>query len=303
MTDEIAVEKEALETLEAFEFGKNPIEYLPIDIEGNVIPLAALYKGVDEGFVEIDLKQHVDKWRTAPERRKGTASALTLLSFNELVNRHKDDSSAVFADIISHEPKLTAVIDYHELDGVARFSQHRIVYKFPLSDEWKIWVGVDGKGLPQQAFAEFLEDRISDISLATDAEKAFYEGKLLVKFGTPSAINILSRGLTININSVVANAVTLQSGEGQIVFEEKHTDAKGKPLDIPGLFMIDVPLFFGGASIRVPVRLRYRKQGGMLMWSFALYNPKLFVKNALEGDLGVVREATGLPVFEGSPEV
>ena len=303
MSDEPVFSKETIQAIEGLNLGKNPIEYLSIDIDGREIPLAAVYNGIDCGFVEIDLKREVDKWRTAPERRKGTATALTLKSFIELVDRHKDEHSVVFADIIGAEPKLTGVIDYHELDGSARFGNHRIVYKFPISDEWKTWVAIDGKPLSQQDFAIFLEDHVSDIALATDEEKAFYEEKLMVKFGTPSAINILSRGLTINVNSVIANATTLQSGEGQIVFQEAHTDAKGKPLDIPGLFIISVPLFFGGAPIRVPVRLRYRKQGGGLTWHFALYNPKLFVKNALEGDLGVVKDATELPLFEGSPEV
>ncbi len=295
-------EKEAIEAIDALDLAKNPIEFLPINIEGREIPLAAIYKGVDSGFVAIDLKAEADKWAEAPDRRAGTATALTLLSFCDLVNRHKDDHSAVFANIIAAEPSLTAVIDYHTLAGDPRFGKHRVRYAFPISDEWKRWIGIDGKGLPQQSFAEFLEDHIADLASPTEEEKAFYEPKLMVRFGEPAAINILSRGLTIHVASVVAEATVLQSGEGQIRFEEEHRDVKGKPIDVPGLFMISVPLFFGGATIRVPVRLRYRKQGGALVWFFYLYNPKLFVRNALEGDLGVVKEATELPLYEGSPE-
>lgn len=67
-----------------------------------------------------------------PLERRGTAKATTLASFVELVNRHKDDGSAIFAATSWPGPKLTAVIDYHTLDNEARRGLHRIVYDFPI---------------------------------------------------------------------------------------------------------------------------------------------------------------------------
>ena len=48
-------------------------------------------------------------------------------------------------------------------------------------------------------------------------------------------------------------------------------DMAGKPLKIPGLFMISIPLFTAAEPTRLPVRLRYRKGPGGLTWAFSIY--------------------------------
>jgi uncharacterized protein YfdQ (DUF2303 family) len=272
----------------------------------------SIYKGPDKGWENFEVKYFVDKWRTAPERRTGTAKALTLASFVDLVNRHKDESSAVFADFISPQPSLTAVIDYHRHAPAVeekeppvnspRFCQHRVSYAFPLSDEWKAWFAASGRWMQQGEFAAWLEDRLPELANPDAEETELFSTTMLTTVAAPNQIMGLSRGLAINVESAVGQTLTLQSGESSVTFSEKHTDAQGQPVKIPGGFILSIPLFEGGEPRRVPVRLRYKKEGQKIVWSFALWRAKDVVRAALDVDLATVAAETGLPVYQGSPE-
>jgi uncharacterized protein YfdQ (DUF2303 family) len=265
----------------------------------------------------VDVSRYFEAYRTHPARKKGTAEALTLASFIALAKRHQLASSAIFADTDWRNPSFTAVIDYHELHdkgeaedladaflpGTPAFGQHRIRYLFPLSDEWKIWTEVNGESMSQLDFAVFLEDRIAELSAPTDAEKIALEHDFATTVATPSQLIQLSRGLQVNVDSRVKNVQTLQSGEAQIAFEESHTDADGKPLKVPGIFILSIAPFFMGGLIRIPVRLRYRVRNGNLAWSLQMYRPDQHVTDRVRSDLRRAAEETGLPAFEAKPEM
>jgi uncharacterized protein YfdQ (DUF2303 family) len=274
--------------------------------DGVEYQIGVVNKG-DGKFEIFDVSGHIDKFRNAPRFRKGVAHAYTAQSFIDLVNRHADENSAIFADIASDAPGLTAVIDYHQKSDsleqplAPRFCQHKIVYSFPLSEEWRAWMGLNGKEMPQEAFAKWVEDHIAEIASAEESEKPI-EAMMQTKFGAPVDLMKLSRGLTINVDHKVANVVNLQSGEGQIVFEETHKDSDGKPLKVPGLFVVSIPLFIGGANVRLVARLRYRKVGGSIAWSFVFYRWREAFRAALEADVKTVADQTNLPVYEGAPE-
>lgn len=296
------LDKGAVEAVRDLAQARNPIATAYISTpDGVSVPMVAVLNK-DRGYEIVNVDAIANPWRTHPKSRVGAATALTLKSFIELVNRHKDDDSVVFADIFADKPSLTAVIDYHKLDGSPRFGTHRIGYAWPISKEWEAWKGADEKPFSQADFAFWLEDHIAELASPTDEEREFFEEKMQTTFGAPNQIAQLSRGLTINVESVVSEANTLQSGEGQIKFEEVHKGADGRPLKVPGVFMLAIPLFFGGETQRVPVRLRYRKAGPKLTWFFQMWQPHIYVHNALEKDLGTVIDDTGLPLYEGSPE-
>lgn len=257
---------------------------------------------VGDGKVEIkSLKPFFDELLTTPERLKGTAKAATLASFIDLVNRHKDDGSAVFADLTSDAPKLTAVVDYHNLDHSPRFTQHRVEYVYPISDQWRAWRGKNGVSLSQLDFAAFIEDRVAELAAPLDAERAQIEPMFGTKFALPSEMIQLSRGLSLNVESKVANINVLRSGEAQIIYEEVHKDGTGQPLVVPGLFVINVPLFLGAEPTRLVARLRYRRDNG-IKWSFHLWRWAETIRDSLLNDLDAVGKETSLPTFEGAPE-
>ncbi len=255
-----------------------------------------------EGKVEVrSLKPEIDAFRTAPDRRRGTAKASTLDSFVDLVNRHKDEGSAIFGSIDTAQPKFIAVVDYHAIDHSPRFGQHRIEYVFPISDEWAAWRGRNGASMDQSAFASFVEDHVAELSAPYDAERGQIEGLFGTKFGLPSELIQLSRGLALNVESTVKEIRVLQSGEAQIQYDEVHKDGAGKPLTVPGLFVISIPLFVGAEPTRLIARLRYRRDNG-IKWSFHLWRWAEAVRQSLISDLDRAAKDTGLPTFEAMPE-
>lgn len=246
----------------------------------------------------------LEAYRQKPAEKRGTAKALTLKSFIDLVNRHKTTNSAVFAATDWKAPSFTAVIDYHDKasDGPADNLRHRIAYAFPASEEWLAWVKQNGEPMEQGEFAAFLEDRIADLSAPTTTEKIELERDFGTTIANPAQLIQLSRGLQINVESAVKNIVNLASGEASIAFDEQHSDGDGKPLKVPGLFMLSIAPFFMGEKISLPVRLRYRKSGSRILWFYQMYRPDKHVTERVRDDLITVADKTELPTFEGSPE-
>lgn len=253
----------------------------------------------------------IDDYRTEPESKRGTAKVLTLESFIELVNYHRIDTSTVFANTDWKKPSLQAVIDYHQAanaekrsePGQAKFGRHRIFYDFPFSEEWKAWSGQHGKTMNQTDFAEFIEDHISDVCEPFESEKFEFEKLFSVRIASPNELITLSRGLQVVTDTSFKQAIRLQSGEAQLVFEETHRDSAGNKLDVPGMFMLSLPAFFSGENVRLPVRLRYRPRDGKVTWEMQLYRPDKVISDAVKQDLATVEADTKLPCFEGAPEV
>jgi uncharacterized protein YfdQ (DUF2303 family) len=252
----------------------------------------------------LSLKTEIERFRIVPERKKGTAQVQTLESFIELVNRHKTGHSAIFSNLDWAKPLFSAVIDYHENKpaGGADWLNHRIVYQFPLSEEWKAWSGQNGKTMSQGDFAAFIEDHIAELASPTEAEKIELERRFQTTIATPNELMILSRGLQVFVAAQVKNTTTLQSGEGEVVFVEEHQNAQGEKIKVPGLFLLNISPFFQGEEVRLPVRLRYRAGGGKLTWFYQVWRADLLITERLQNDAALVAEETGLPVYAGTPE-
>jgi hypothetical protein len=251
----------------------------------------------------LDVRQQIEAFRLRPHAKTGTASAQTVDTFIALVNRHKTADSVVFADSNWRKPSFTAVIDYHRTESTEPDNlRHRIAYSFPLSDEWQIWLKGNRERMTQADFAAFLEDRVADLASPFDTEKTEFEQLFKTKIAAPNELITFSRGLEVAVEAKVKNVVTLQSGEGQILYDEVHKDMNGAKIIVPGLFMLSIPIFFMGLPVRVPVRLRYRASGGDISWFYDIYRPDTFVTERIREDLRIVGSQTGLPTFEGTPE-
>jgi uncharacterized protein YfdQ (DUF2303 family) len=258
-------------------------------------------------FAVHDIKPFLDRYLTAPERRAGTATLLTLESFIEHVNRFKDHASVVFANASLSEPALVSVLDYHEpTPGLPRFGVHRGLYEFPLSDEWKIWTGADGEEVTQAEFAAFLEDHVEDVAepVSAGGSSASFAKRLGVEFASPARLLELSRGLTVKVGATVRAAQNLQSGEAQIQFTTTHSDESGAPLRIPGAFLLAIPVFRSGPLYEIAARLRYRvlSDEGRVLFRFQLFRHDKVFDHAFTEAVDRVLKNTSLPVLYGSPE-
>lgn len=259
---------------------------------------------VPSGMKLESVKKLRDEYLTKPERLKGKAKLETLASLIAHVNRFKDAGSAVFAHV-GDKPWLFAIYDYNEGPQAPRFGGHVAEYMFPLSREWAAWMAIDGKPMEQGAFAAWIEDHAADVVVPTIPQAAGAVDALRaveITPGTPTQILTLSRGIDVRVESNVVNRVSLPTGGQRLVFDESIKGAAGEPLDVPGGFVIAVPLFDGGGHYALPVRLRLRVEKGRVLWSIAILRASDVLRDAVTAAAEEVRAATGLPLFYGTPE-
>ena len=304
MTATTPVDAHAIELIEklAHEAGEPEIITVGIDGLGEGLP-AAIPVGFDRKAQKfLSLRPLIEEFRQAPLRRRGTATADTLRSFVDLVNRHKDEASAIFGQTTYPDPRLTAVINYDGAGVAARHGDHRIVYAFPLTEEFKVWIGQNKKPMDQAAFAAFLEEHAAELAAPSDAEVNEYQRLFGEAFATPSQVVELSRHLEVFVEAKARQGIRLQTGERVVEFAEEHLNAKGEKVTIPGLFMVSVRAFIDGDAVRIPARLRYRIAGGAISWFYQLYRWEAFLREQVEHDLFDAAKQTGLPHFQGAPE-
>ena len=287
-------------------------------VQAEVVPILEPGTGVEAlvvrsgNSIEPNDPDIFDDYREAPRFRHGTAAMLSLDSLISHVVRFKDADSVVFANDDRKNPSLTAVLDYHRTgaNGDPRFGKHRSTFSFPLSDEWKAWAEANDQKMTMADFAAFLENRIIDVLYLIPGEDSLPEDlqRLVDTLGgpetiaTPNKLMELARGLQVNDEAIVQEAVNLSSGEGVVRFQARHTDENGAPLKVPSLFLIAIPVFRNGPLYRLAARLRYRAAGGRLTFWFELWRTDRTFDHAFTEALERVRVETQLPVLVGKPE-
>jgi len=262
-----------------------------------------------------------------PNRRTGTAQMQDLQSLILWANRFKGKDSVLYANPDLESPSLTCIADYHGGgapqidyqfgDTTARHCAHRAVYEFPLSDEWKAWMEVSGNPMEKDDLGEFIEANAKDIMDPTpailkgkeDTKNADWENRLITtaqqiegRYGQLTQLLAMSKLFQVFETSNLKVQTNRDTGESQIQFLNEHKSADGKPLDIPNLIIIAIPVFQGGALYRMPVRFRYRKSGGNIRFILSAYNPEKAFKAALNEAVQAATKATGLETFMGTPE-
>lgn len=246
-----------------------------------------------------------------PVRRVGTALLSDAASFIAHAQRFGGPAtSVIFADTNPRQPSFTAIYDYHAAGtnvtmGTA-WCGHRAKYACPLSPAWQAWMGITGKDLSQGDFAQFIEERLLDVVMpATAVDQPAVQALLELQGGRlagPSALVTLSRGLEISVTSRVKQAVTLETGEIRVTFEEQHADGAGRPIETPNFFIIGIPVFEGGAPYTLPVRIRYRIREQKVTWSLHVHRADLVFEHAFTELRGTIAQATGLPLLAGAVE-
>src|SRR5690606_5616350 len=123
----------------------------------------------------------------------------------------------------------------------ARFGDHRVVYEFPLTEEFKAWVDTNAAPMEQDAFAVFLEEHAAELASPMEGERSEYERLFGEQMATPQDVLMLSRHLEVYVSAKAKQGIRLQTGERTVEFSEEHVNAKGEAVTIPGIFMVSVP--------------------------------------------------------------
>lgn len=264
---------------------------------------------IPKGMQAQSVKGLLDEYLPKPERRIGTTTITDPASFSAFVNRAKGDSTVVYVNEKRDPNTITAVFDHDAAgpDGVesARWGQHRAQYEVELSDEWAAWMKAHtGGALSQRDFAELIEDRATDL-LDPDAVPGDASVELAARLGltlaTAREVIEAARGLKLRVNVNVGEAITLASGETELHYTEKHTDADGNPPKVPSAFLIGVPVLKGAPRDVLLVRLRYRNVPGQprVLWAINLHRPDDVLRNAVNEVVTTIERDTGVPLFRG----
>lgn len=272
-----------------------------------------------DGSIKPLPQSYFNDYRDAPKRRSGTAVMTRLESFVDHTNRFKTPASALFASDSKVKPSLTAVLDYHEPlrvdDGDERmvipnalpdFCQHRAFFGFPLSDEWKAWKAMDGEWMSMAQFAVFLEERFIDVEQIEDPDSLNADIQQLRKalnttLATPTKLLELSQELVVLENATHAQSQNRYTGESAIMVRNEHTDENGQKIELPKMFVINIPVFDRGDHWRIAARLRWSKSGGV-KFIYDLWGIERVFETAISEVCNTAQTNTGLPLFYGAPE-
>ena len=183
----------------------------------------------------------------------------------------------------------------------------------------KVSCGNDGKPLllEKDDLGEFIEAQAKDIMDPTPAvlegkesdKNQNWENRLIQtaqqiegRYGQLTQLLAMSKQFQVFESSDLKVSTNRDTGESEIQFLNEHKGADGKPLNIPNLIIIAIPVFMGGAPYRMPVRFRYRKMGGTVRFIMSIYNPEKAFEAAFKEAVVQATEATELPMFMGAPE-
>lgn len=297
-------------------------DHLKPTVTGIVDPVSkthALVTICGDGRVSSIPASTFNDYLIGPRTRGGSATLLSLDSFIKHANRFSDEDSVIFADNNRAKPSLTAVYDYHMADtkengitterGTPRFGRHRATFNFPLSDEWLAWNAKNEKPMPMKDFAHFLEDHAVDVLMLDEIQLSPPAERYVERIGgrgriaDPSALVTLAQNFEVYEQSNAGRSENLSSGEGKANLEVIHVDAQGRPLSIPTMFVIGIPVFKMGDVFSIIARLRYRKVGGEIVFFYELWRTDILFDTAFNEAVTQVEDETSVPVLLGAPEV
>lgn len=219
-------------------------------------------------------------------RVKATVALRDGDSFIKYLKTFRTSLTRIFA-----EPKtllFLAVLDYHgeAAEPSVEFLSHRVTFAMEKDERWNIWAGKNENPFTQTEFAEFIEDNAADIF-------------------DPSAANMLeiARDLQAHTEVNFASKVKLTNGQVQLSYQETVTAGVGPAgtVEIPEVFKIQIPVFYGEGVVAITCRLRYRISGGKLSFHYKMYRQSETLQVAFDKAVKSISESLGADILMGTP--
>jgi uncharacterized protein YfdQ (DUF2303 family) len=247
----------------------------------------------DGELVEADLSDDM------PARRSGTVTVRDVVSFAHYFGKHADDDSEVFADL--DKATVTAVLDAHHgaeyrpgdndgYYGPARWQQHRVVLALSETKPWQTWVGLNGKAMKQQAFAEFLEDNRRDLD----------PGGVI----KPADFLELAQSFHATMTAEFGSGIRLSTGETELTYKETTEARAGRTrkIEIPTEFALAIKPFDDCPASLIGARFRYRPTPDGAVFMYVLDDPVRHREEAVKNIVDRIQlELEGRPVMLGQP--
>ncbi len=240
------------------------------------------YAVVPDAYKVVSLAEM--QFSERPQRKKGVSALHDAESFCQYFNRFADPNSVIFVD--TEALSFTGVLNYHEaLEGVPRFGDFRCSFFLRETEPWKLWKGGNAKQMSQVAFAQFIEENLSDI-LSPPA----------------AAMRELSRDLQVKSDVEFQQATRLANGQTKLVYKEelKATIGSGSQ-EVPEEFTIRLALYQGQAPRDIKLRLRLRLASGKLSMWWEIPRLEEILHEEMDLAASKIKEACSAPTFYGKP--
>lgn len=242
----------------------------------------------------------IDTDAYAPTPRHVAASRVVTdaASFAAYVNRHALPGTEVYAH--TNSASVVAVIDSHEgTEFAGGWQKHRLTLKLEHSKPWLAWTDADGNWFDQEEFAEFLENRYSEVI-------------------DPDPARMIDIATTFEATKGVdfKSGIRTDSGEIKLQFEETVKAKAGQKgdLEIPKKIQLALRPYVGGPIYSIWANFRYRITANGLRLGFILERPENILDAAFADVVtdirdGVTASDTGpgyegigtVPLFNGKP--
>ncbi|WP_394360703.1 DUF2303 family protein [Amycolatopsis sp. SB7-3] len=233
----------------------------------------------DERVDTTDLESLLDQ----PRRPRGTALLTDPSDFAAYVARLATRSTTVWAD--QDHLRITATFNDHSDGFSPGWRDHQAVLQLKHDDDWKAWLRHHGSLMPQEDFAEHLEDHAHTIV-------------------NPDTATMLEIALTFQTrrNASFSRGARLNSGDVQLAWSEETTAKAGASgrLEVPAEFTIAVSPFFGLPATEVTARLRWRIRDGQLGIGYRLDRPDLVHRQAFADVRQMLADTLEAPVLLGA---
>jgi uncharacterized protein YfdQ (DUF2303 family) len=274
--------------------GDADMPYADDDLESSVdaIPVKLVVvnaEGTTEPQVFTELLAERDRRLPNPRRPSGTSTLTDLASFGRWLKRYREPFSVVWANI--EQFTLTAIINEHEPvqdedpKTVAGWRDFRAIYSMPRSPEWVSWTELDGKPMSQDAFADFIEARLDDLTSGDDAP-------------LPTDLLTMARNLHVNSKGTFSRVVNPTNGNYSLVAK---TETDTGSTQIPRAFLVAIPVFDGGERYQVECRVRFQLVNGQPQFGYTMHRRKEIERDAFNGVCRDVESNCGVPVYLGKP--
>lgn len=242
----------------------------------------------DGKIKSLELESMLDN----PKRKRASVHLSETHSFIKYVVAHKSENSThLFGIATENGGSFTALLDYHDrgAEGNAQWCTHSCQLTMETTPEWRRWMGKNAIPMPQEVFAEFIEDNMADI-IRPDAGQLLDIAQLLT--GTKAVVFKSGKNLK-------NGAITFEYSE----LVETGGRANGD-LQVPDKITLGICPFVGGLGVELEARLRFRiSEAGKLSFSYILNRPFKVIEAAFDLARTEIEEETGLPVHLGSAVV
>lgn len=201
-------------------------------------------------------------------------------SFDYYDRRFSDESSLY--TVSRKRQQVTAYLDFHKDPATPARTAHKLIRQFSLSKSFQAWLNANKTQMSQVDFANFLEDRISDLSTSP---------------GAPTTqADLLNAVLQFkaNQNSVVNAATNLTNGDVEFQFANNTSVTSTQ---FPTRLLLLIQVYEHGAQIEVPARLKFRLKEGVLTFWYELIRLEEFMETVFANEVELLRGAIGDKFF------